>query len=243
MSKPTDVRPGDRFGRWTVLYEGERHLTPKGQSLRACVCRCDCGEVKPVKLQNLTRGTSQSCGCLTLEANTTHGLHAHPLYLLWFGMLERCRNERNASFRHYGGRGIQVCPDWHGIPEGLLRYIAWIEANLGPRPEGNYPSGLPLYSIDRINNDGNYEPGNLRWATVSQQQRNKRPFSRPGQRKMRRVADLQLCESRITFPQVRRLAKSRSRRASKDGARFESSRRRAPSHLTPARGTGYLQVP
>lgn len=83
-------------------------------------------------------------------------------------MLRRCEDSDNKSYPRYGGRGIAVCGEWHDVAV----FIAWIEANIGPRPDG--------MSIDRIDNDGNYEPGNVRWATRSQQQRNKsRARSRP----------------------------------------------------------------
>ena len=174
MVKPIDVQPGEQFGRWVVLREGERHVTPKGQSLRMIWCHCECGETKLVKLHSLMSGASTSCGCQTREANFSHGLHGHPLYLTWYGMNDRCHNERGSGFANYGARGIKVHPEWRGLPDGLLNCINWIEANIGPRPAGRHPSGMPLYTIDRINNDGNYEPGNLRWATSPEQLANRR---------------------------------------------------------------------
>ena len=137
-------------------------------------CRCDCGTLKRVPLQALRAATTRSCGCLVRETITKHGLNGHPLYLMWWSAIDRCHNEGSQSYHLYGARGIRVHPDWHGTPEGLKRFIAWVEANLGPRPEGTYPGGQSRFSLDRIDNDGNYEPGNLRWATVSQQARNRR---------------------------------------------------------------------
>jgi len=93
---------------------------------------------------------------------TIHGLEKHPLYNTWNGMMHRCYNDRRENFKWYGGRGIQVCPEWHDV----VAFIAWIEANLGARPDG--------MTLDRYPDpDGNYEPGNVRWATWVQQARNR----------------------------------------------------------------------
>jgi hypothetical protein len=90
-------------------------------------------------------------------------------------MVDRCHNPQNKSFRNYGGRGIQVCPEWLGNLDGLRRFVAWVEVNLGPRPEGSTASGFPAYTLDRVDNDEDYRPGNLRWATAGEQRRNRRP--------------------------------------------------------------------
>lgn len=94
--------------------------------------------------------------------NRTHGLSRHPLYGTWWMMITRCENPRYSRYRDYGGRGIAVCAEWHDVAV----FIAWIEQNLGPRP--------PRRTLDRINNNGNYEPGNVRWATGREQQANSR---------------------------------------------------------------------
>ena len=98
----------------------------------------------------------------------------NPLYSTWGSMISRCENPANRAYDNYGGRGIAVCPEWHDCET----FVAWILANIGPRPDDRYPSGHPKYTLDRINNDSNYEPGNVRWATGRQQVANQRPRAR-----------------------------------------------------------------
>jgi hypothetical protein len=97
----------------------------------------------------------------------------HPLYGSWYMMLKRCENPRYEGYKDYGGRGITVCPEWHDF----WTFARWIEENIGPRPPGTYPSGRALYSLDRKNNDGNYEPGNVRWADALTQAHNQRTWA------------------------------------------------------------------
>jgi len=84
----------------------------------------------------------------------------HPLYVIWVGMIQRCTNQRSTTYRNYGGRGIRVCPEWLSSLEAFAQHM-------GPRPS-------PKHSIDRIDVNGHYEPGNVRWATPQEQQRNRR---------------------------------------------------------------------
>lgn len=93
---------------------------------------------------------------------------AHPLRNVHHGVVQRCTNPNRWNYHNYGGRGINVFPDWLG-PGGAERFETWILANLGPRPEG--------HSLDRIDNEGDYEPGNLQWATLKEQAKNRRPGS------------------------------------------------------------------
>jgi transposase-like protein len=102
--------------------------------------------------------------------NKSHGLSKHPLYQAWYQMIQRCENPADRQYPAYGGRGIRVCPAWHD----LEAFVTWIEVNIGPRPERQTPAGRPAYQLDRIGNDGNYEPGNVRWATFRQQHHNTR---------------------------------------------------------------------
>jgi hypothetical protein len=98
-----------------------------------------------------------------------HGLSRHPLYSTWRGILSRCENPWDESYPRYGGRGIAVCPEWHDVAV----FVAWIEENLGPRPEGQYPGGQPVYTLDRVDNNGNYEAGNVEWRDRKQQALNR----------------------------------------------------------------------
>lgn len=157
MSKKIDLT-GRRFSRLTAIRVAGRDSTGRFEYL----CRCDCGQEKTVRGSNLTSGHVKSCGCLLREADQgiTHGLSHAPEYIVWLSMKRRCSNPKNESFKYYGGRGIKVCDRWLHSFENFLD-------DMGSRPS-------PEHSIDRINVDGDYEPSNCRWATLSEQARNKR---------------------------------------------------------------------
>lgn len=147
-----------RFGRLTVLYEDSER---KSQSRVRWVCECDCGKVKSILSTNLIGGNTQSCGCLKSEVFRSHGLYHHPLYKIWSGMKGRCNNLNSTGYARYGGRGITVCDRWLDSFENFYEDMK----------EG-YSKEL---QIDRIDNDGNYEPSNCRWVTRSQNSINTRP--------------------------------------------------------------------
>jgi hypothetical protein len=158
------VFTGQRFGRLSVLRE-VRARDAGGHLRRMAECACDCGVEVAVRLTDLYRGTQASCGCLKREVLThqTHGLTKHPLYYTWMQMMGRCTDPQHPDYLNYGGRGIDVCPEWHDIAV----FITWAEQNLGPRPDG--------YSLDRYpDNNSGYLSGNVRWATDRQQRRNSR---------------------------------------------------------------------
>lgn len=155
---------GSTFGRWAVI-----EAAPRDKHGFACwVCRCQCGTVKSVNENTLIRGTSTSCGCLTKEVNSqrrTHGeSHKTRLNRCWQLMRRRCNNPNSSEYPYYGARGIKVCARWDQYEN--------FRDDMGEHPgEG--------YSIDRIDNDGGYEPGNCRWATRSQQTSNQGERSCP----------------------------------------------------------------
>ncbi len=128
-----------------------------------CLCLCDCGAEKMQRLSHVMSGLSRSCGCLcrerTSEATRTHGLSHTSEFKIWAGMIKRCENPNDTTFKHYGGRGIRVCDRWRHS------FVNFYE-DMGKRP--------PKFSIDRIDVNGNYEPGNCRWASQLQQAHNTR---------------------------------------------------------------------
>lgn len=146
------VEPGTVVGHWTVTGEAQRR-----HGLRHLQCRCECGTERDVFIGALRTGQSVSCGC---HQHRTHGMSASPEHRLWRAIIQRCHNPRNTEYRNYGGRGIRVCDEWRNSFERFF-------ADVGPKPS-------PELTFDRINNDGNYEPGNVRWATRTEQMRNTR---------------------------------------------------------------------
>lgn len=163
---------GQRFGRLVVLkLAGRRSATDR---IARWICRCDCGVItNPLSGSALRSGETKSCGCLrsdvTAWRNTKHGTAPRgkraPEYNAWKEMRKRCNNPNYKDYKHYGGRGIQVCKRWASYENFL--------ADMGEKPEPKR-----LYSLDRYpNNDGNYEPRNCRWATQKQQIANQRPPS------------------------------------------------------------------
>lgn len=143
---------GMRFGKWTVIARS----SVKSHDCAMWDCRCECGTTRVVQSHSLLRGKSQSCGC---GHAATHGMCKTGTYHSWVNMLQRCCNPKHHAYKNYGGRGITVCE--------AFRTFEGFYAALGDRPHGK--------SLDRIDNSGNYEPGNVRWATRSEQAQNKRP--------------------------------------------------------------------
>jgi hypothetical protein len=127
-------------------------------------CRCECGNEVVVRTGNLKNGNTKSCGCLRVKKMTKHGCVGTYLYQCWQAMKKRSTNPNNKDYAHYGRRGITVCERWDNSFEDFRDDIL---EKIGERPS-------PQHSLDRINNDGNYEPGNVRWATQKQQTRKRR---------------------------------------------------------------------
>jgi hypothetical protein len=156
---------GKRFGRLLVLYRAPDHVSPSGNRFVAWTCICDCRKTTTILAGNLRKGFTTSCGCLHKERTSlisrTHGESKTSVeYDAWTGLINRCYCKTTSRYRDYGERGISVCPEWRHSYESFL-------ADMGRKPS-------PRHSIDRINNDGDYEPSNCRWATPSQQAFNRR---------------------------------------------------------------------
>lgn len=165
MPKLIDLT-GKKYGRLTVI---ERSGVRGGQS--SWLCKCECGNKKVVIGKNLRRGLTTSCGCYHNELlsvrNTTHGLSKTRIYRIWRDMKNRCFYSKDKHFKDYGGRGITICDEWKNSFESFYK---WSDAN-------GYSEKL---TIDRIDNDGNYEPSNCRWITMKEQCQNR---TKKGQRK------------------------------------------------------------
>ena len=158
---------GKKFGRLTVIkYVKTDRFEPNGRRICKWKCQCDCGSASYVSASNLRSGSTMSCGCLRQEVTSAnrkkHGFSNGRVaeYILWKAMISRCTSPRHASYKNYGGRGIKVCEKWKND------FVSFL-IDVGQRPE-------KTLTIERINNDGDYDPGNVGWATRKEQRHNQR---------------------------------------------------------------------
>jgi hypothetical protein len=150
------------FGRLTVISRSFDKESSNGCAF--WICKCECGNERIVRTQNLNSGKAKSCGCLHNEnfvkMNTKHGLADHPIYRAWQNMVHRCNNTNHANYHCYGARGITVCNEWLSVEN----FVKFAESN-------GYKPGL---QIDRLDSNGNYEPSNVVFSTPQRNSNNKR---------------------------------------------------------------------
>lgn len=168
MPAPVNIT-GERYGRLLVLNRAPNRMRPSESRFgrTAWNTRCDCGALKVATTHELRKGRTRSCGCLkfettsaTGESNRTHGRTQTTEYRCWISMINRCENPDSEQYRYWVGAGVRVCERWR------LSFVDFL-ADVGHRPS-------PKHSLDRYpNKTGDYEPGNVRWATDQQQQRNR----------------------------------------------------------------------
>ena len=162
-----DYKKGDKINQCTFIEQRGFHYRPNGGRDRIALFECRCGNKFIAKIYRVRNGHTSSCGCVRTkrinEYNRSHGLSLHPLYKTWIATIQRCYNQKDSNYKHYGGRGICVCDEWRNDPKAYFDYVM------------SLPNAMcPGLSLDRIRNNEGYKPGNLRWADQHTQAVNQR---------------------------------------------------------------------
>lgn len=175
---------GKRFGYLTVIKrDGAKGKVGSKVKHVTWLCSCDCGKTIVTRGAELRRGGTKSCGCYrrawSKKKNTTHGKFGTPVYRSWQSMVARCNNPSTGCYHNYGGRGITVCSRWLSFENFF--------ADMGEKPKNR--------TLDRIDNEGNYEPGNCRWANHEEQATNQR-----------RVKLIETSQGKLSMTQIAKIA-------------------------------------
>lgn len=161
------LNSGDQLGNCIYLNDAPPYIYPDGKKKRKALFQCECGNEFISVIQDVKTGNTTSCGCyhkrIVGNMSRKHGLKKHKLYIVWENIKSRCYNQKDKAYHNYGGRGITICDEWRNDFKAFFDYATTL-----PR------YGEPGLTIDRINNNGNYEKGNLRWASRHIQNTNQR---------------------------------------------------------------------
>jgi len=161
MGKKLEIKIGEKYGKLTIIEEVESYVSPAGHKLRRVLCSCDCGKNKITNFNTIRQGDSLSCGC-NYSKSRKHGASFRGKqtteYRAWCSMKYRCLNPNSKDYYMYGAKGISIYNKWIESFDEFIKHI-------GLKPSSQY-------SLDRINPLGNYEPGNVRWATAREQRIN-----------------------------------------------------------------------
>ena len=156
---------GEKIGDCIYIKDTKTRICSSGSRSRMAEFECClCGNKFEATIDHVKRKNIKSCGCLV---GTYHGLSGNPLYFTWNHAIQRCTVKTDPNYKYYGARGIKMCNEWMNDVNEFIKYIESL-----PKPD----SGDKKLTLDRINNDGDYEPGNVRWATYRTQVLNRRKF-------------------------------------------------------------------